>query len=71
MNSWTFIIGYVNSDLICICFYFHILRNKLRLADVLKSKTEENEAYLAEIEVVSLLEMWIRSSYNLSLLVIG
>ncbi|KAK9911102.1 hypothetical protein M0R45_035025 [Rubus argutus] len=27
-------------------------RNKLRLADVLKSKTEENEAYLAEIETI-------------------
>ncbi|KAL6129097.1 hypothetical protein ACLB2K_072450 [Fragaria x ananassa] len=27
-------------------------RNKVRLADVLKSKTEENEAYLAEIETI-------------------
>lgn len=40
-----------NSDLISMLCLLHILRNKLRLADVLKSKTEENEAYLAEIEV--------------------
>lgn len=47
---------YVLNDFWFIANLFHCyFRDMLRLADVLKSKNEENEAYLSEIEVCALL----------------
>ena len=50
-DIWNFILWILNWITIHLFSYFWHFREKSRLSDVLKSKHEENEAYLSEIEV--------------------